>query len=193
MRIGIYSGTFDPIHTGHAILASYIAQSGLVDEVWLLVSPRNPLKKEAAAASDEERLQMAQLAAEGLPGVKVSDFEMHLPLPSYTYRTLRDLRESYPDHQFRLIVGADNWCSFSSWADWKRILSEFGLIVYPRPGFIVEGLPAGSSLLADAPLIGISSSEIRSDLAAGRCVRYLVPDPVLAYIRDHKLYSRKLC
>lgn len=193
MRIGIYSGTFDPIHTGHAILASYIAQSGLVDEVWLLVSPRNPLKKEAAAASDEERLQMARLAAEGLPGVTVSDFEMHLPLPSYTYRTLRDLRESYPDHQFRLIVGADNWCSFSSWADWERILSEFGLIVYPRPGFTVEGLPAGSSLIADAPLIGISSSGIRSDLAAGRCVRYLVPDPVLAYIRDHKLYSRKLC
>lgn len=193
MRIGIYSGTFDPIHTGHAILASYIAQSGLVDEVWLLVSPRNPLKKEAAMASDDERLQMAHLAAGPLPGVKVSDFEMSLPLPSFTYRTLRRLNDSYPQHQFRLIVGADNWCSFGSWADWERILGEFGLIVYPRPGFSVEGLPDNSAFLADAPLIGISSSGIRSDIAAGRCVRYLVPDPVLEYIGEHKLYSRKLC
>ncbi len=193
MRIGIYSGTFDPIHTGHAILASYIAQSGLVDEVWLLVSPRNPLKKEAATASDEERLEMASLAADPLPGVEVSDFEMHLPVPSYTYRTLQALRQSYPDHQFRLIVGADNWCAFSAWANWERILEEFGLIVYPRPGCEVEDLPANSDYLADAPLIGISSTEIRRDLAEGRCVRYLVPDSVLNYIADHQLYSEKSC
>ncbi len=193
MRIGIYSGTFDPIHTGHAILASFIAQSGLVDEVWLLVSPRNPLKREAAIASDEERLQMAARAASGLPGVKVSDFEMHLPLPSYTYRTLCSLRESYPEHQFKLIVGADNWCSFSSWANWEKILQEFGLIVYPRPGFSVEGLPENSAFLSDAPLIGISSTGIREDIAAGRCVRYLVPDPVLGFIEDQHLYSRKPC
>lgn len=193
MRIGIYSGTFDPIHTGHAILASHIAQSGLVDEVWLLVSPRNPLKKEAAIASDEERLQMARLAAGKLSGVKVSDFEMHLPLPSYTYRTLQCLRENYPEHQFKLIVGADNWHSFRSWANWERILSEFGLIVYPRLGFGMEGLPANSYFLEDAPLIGLSSSEIRRDVAAGRCVRYLVPDSVLAYIENLQLYTGKTC
>ena len=190
MKIGIFSGTFDPIHIGHALLASYIAQSGLVDEVWLLVSPRNPLKKEAAVASDEERLEMARLAIDNMSHVKVSDFEMQLPIPSYTYHTLACLKERFRDCEFKLIVGADNWCNFSSWANWESILNEFGLIVYPRPGFEVKGLPDNCKYLEELPLIGISSTDIRRNIAAGKSIRYMVPDAVLKYIKEKQLYHR---
>ena len=192
MRIGVYGGSFDPIHTGHAMLANYISQSGIVDEVWLMVSRLNPLKKGMYPASDEHRLNMALLAAAGCKGVKASDFEFSLPLPSYTYTTLCRLRESYPEHTFSLIIGSDNWHEMKRWRDPEKIISEFGIIIYPRPGYDVdEPLPEGVSLLPGVPTVEISSTLIRGMVNEGKNINYFVPLSVGEYITEHNLYKRK--
>ncbi len=128
MEIGIYGGTFDPVHIGHAVVGSYVAQFGGVDEVWMLVSPLNPLKDgQRRLFTDCQRLEMARLAMAGCPRVRVSGFEMSLPVPSYTYGTLCALRDSYPEHSFRLVAGADNLRDFRLWRNPGGILREFGL------------------------------------------------------------------
>lgn len=167
MKVGIFGGSFDPIHMGHVNLAKYILSHTDLDEVWLMVSPRNPLKEHGSIATDEQRLEMARLAVEDIPGIKVSDFEFSLPIPSYTYFTLTKLREAYPEIDFRLIIGGDNWADFDRWRNPEEILSEFCVIVYPRPG---EEIPtkANSSLveiLNGAPQMPISSTQIRTLLS----------------------------
>ncbi len=136
MRIGIYGGSFNPIHKGHTELAASIVQQGLVDELWLLVSPLNPLKSGGVSdiAEYEHRLQMALLATEGIDGVKVSDFERHLPLPSYTITTLGELRKAYPEHEFVLVIGADNWEQFPHWYHAQEIIDTYSILIYRRPG-----------------------------------------------------------
>ncbi|MDE5793141.1 MAG: nicotinate (nicotinamide) nucleotide adenylyltransferase, partial [Muribaculaceae bacterium] len=133
MNIGIFGGSFDPIHEGHVNLAKYILDHTDLDEVWLMVSPRNPLKDHGPIATDRQRLEMARLAVKDIPGLQVSDFEFHLPIPSYTYKTLTELKKSYPEHDFRLIIGGDNWADFNRWRNPEEIISDFGVIIYPRP------------------------------------------------------------
>ena len=189
MRIGIYSGSFDPIHTGHAMVANYVAQWGGVDEVWLLVSRLNPLKEERRPADDYHRMAMARLVAEECDGVHASDFEFGLPEPSYTYITLSKLREQYPEHEFVLIVGSDNWVNFGRWRDAHKIIKEFGLLIYPRPGYEVpETPPEGVTVLGSAPSSFISSTFVRDAIKAGANVNFFVPLNVSKYIRDHRLY-----
>ena len=162
MRIGIFGGSFNPIHYGHVAVARGVLASGLVDEVWLMVSPRNPLKREADLMPNRRRLSLARKAVEGIDGVKVSDFEMHLPVPSYTYLTLRRLREEYPDAAFSLVIGADNWLAFSRWAHPEEILLTTPIIIYPRRDSDIDPstLPEGVTLL-EMPLYDISSTQIR--------------------------------
>ena len=191
MRIGIYGGSFDPIHTGHAMLANYIAQTGEVDEVWLMVSPLNPLKKGTLPAPDLHRLAMAREVAEQCRGVKASDFEFSLPIPSYTYTTLCRLREAYPGDSFRLIIGSDNWQEISRWRDPDKIIREFGLLIYPRPGYPAEGpFPKGVTLLEGVPTIDMSSTFVREMVREGKNINYFVPLCVSDYIRTHGLYKR---
>ena len=193
MKIGVYSGSFDPIHTGHAMVANYVAQWGGVDEVWLMVSRQNPLKEGRKPLSDRHRLAMARLVAEECEGVVASDFEMHLPLPSYTYVTLTKLRATYPEHDFTLIIGSDNWVDFGRWRDADKIIRDFGLLIYPRPGYEVPNLtPAGVKVLGSGPTSFISSTFFRDALHEGRNVKFFVPLNVAAYIRDHRLYSEKM-
>lgn len=162
MTIGIYSGSFDPLHTGHAMVANYIGQAGIVDEVWLMVSRRNPLKETLTPEDDSHRLKMAELVAKDCRGVKASDFELRLPLPSYTYVTLCRLRDEYPQHKFKLIVGSDNWHHLGRWRDADKIIREFGLIIYPRPGYPLPELPPkGVEVLPSGPTAHVSSSFIR--------------------------------
>lgn len=191
MRIGIYSGSFDPIHTGHAMVANYVAQWGGVDEVWLMVSRLNPLKEGHNPVADHHRLSMASLVSEGCRHVNVSDFELSLPLPSYTYVTLCKLREKYPQHEFVLIIGSDNWHSLDKWRDPDKIISEFGLIVYPRPGYdMPDVLPDGVIPIGDeAPVAFISSTFVRNAVAEGGNVNYFVPCGVAEYIRVNNLYK----
>lgn len=193
MVIGIYSGSFDPLHIGHTMVASYVAQYGGVDRVWLLVSRINPLKEGVRQpASDADRLAMARLAVSGVTDIEVSDIEMHLPSPSYTYETLCELRRQHPGHQFRLIIGSDNLLVFDKWRNADRILREFGVIVFPRPGYEVEPsqVPEGARLLTGVPVADISSTFIRRAAAEGKDVRFFLPAGIADYIATRRLYHR---
>lgn len=134
-KTGIFSGSFNPIHIGHLALANYLCEFEGLDEVWFMVTPHNPFKKQADLWSDELRLQLVQLAIEGYPRFRASDFEFHLPRPSYTVHTLNRLKEVYPEREFQLIIGSDNWKVFDQWFESERIVSENKILVYPRPVF----------------------------------------------------------
>ena len=192
MRIAIYGGSFDPIHSGHAIIANFVSQCGLVDEVWLMVSRKNPLKENSTFASDDQRLEMAEMITSDCRNVKVSDFEIHLPIPSYTYNTLTELKKKYPDNEFVLLIGSDNFTVFDKWKNSQEIQKEFGLIVYPRPGYpLPEAEPENVTFLCGAPEIVISSSLIREYVRDGWNINYFVPINVARYIQEKKLYKVK--
>ena len=132
MRTAIFGGSFNPIHRGHIALADFVVQGGWTDEVWLLVSPQNPLKAAAGLLPEQLRLALAQQATGNYDRIKVSDFEFHLPRPSFTYKTLAALRESHPDRSFQILIGADNWSCFNRWARHEELLRDYELLVYPR-------------------------------------------------------------
>jgi len=165
MKTGIYGGSFNPIHEGHVRLAKALADSGFVDEMWLLVSPQNPFKADSRLLDDEKRLHLARLAVQDVPGVEVCDREFSLPRPSYMYHTLQALSQEHPDREFVLVIGADNWERFPDWYHSKDILSKFRIIIYPRPGYELRDVPGGVTI-ADTPLLDISSTEIRRRIAA---------------------------
>ncbi|MDE6408811.1 MAG: nicotinate-nucleotide adenylyltransferase [Muribaculaceae bacterium] len=179
MNIVIFGGSFNPIHTGHAMIANTVAMRHDVDEVWMMVSPRNPLKAKDEMIPEEERLRLVRLVADQCKDVKGSDFEFNLPRPSFTYNTLCELKKAYPEHNFKLLIGSDNWKIFNRWRDSERIISEFGVIIYQRPDAVVNPpFPEGVTLIEDVPMMMVSSSYIRSQLKEGRDVRFLVPDVI---------------
>ncbi len=190
MRIGIFGGSFDPVHTGHATLANELSQSGLFDQVWMLPARVSPFKTESARhATSADRVEMCRLVAGSCAAVRVDDIEISMPEPSYTYRTLCELRRRYPQHRFRLIIGSDNIADFHKWYNAEGIIREFGVTVYPRPGYPVpERLPDNVEVAGDVPQVLVSSTHIRYGLARGRNVNFLVPDAVLQYIKEKKLY-----
>ena len=191
MRIGIYGGSFNPIHKGHTQLAAFIVAQGLVDELWLLVSPLNPLKSGEVSniAEYEHRLKMAELATEGIEGVNVSDFERHLPLPSYTINTLGELQKAYPEHEFVLVIGADNWEQFPRWYHADEIIEKYHILIYRRPGCEIDEttLPA-SVQVVDTPLYDVSSTQIRESVKKGRMMRRWLDEKVARYIKRNHLY-----
>lgn len=193
MTVGVFGGSFDPIHNGHVALARYALEHAGLDEVWLMVSPRNPLKPHATIASNEQRLEMARLATEDIEGLRVSDFEFSLPVPSYSWLTLTKLREAYPDISFRLIIGGDNWADFDRWKYPDLIREEFGVIVYPRPGEEIPAPPPGVTILSNAPQMPISSTQIRQfckyqNPDSKKLLAKALPSSVLDYIKQHRLY-----
>ena len=163
-RTGIYGGSFNPIHQGHISLAKALAESSLVDEMWLLVSPQNPFKANANLLDDEKRLRLTRLAVSDVPGVEVCDREFFLPRPSYMFNTLTALSREHPDREFVLIIGADNWERFPDWYRSSDILAAYRVIIYPRPGFVLPDVPQGVTI-ADTPLLDISSTAIRRRIA----------------------------
>lgn len=192
MTIGIYGGSFDPIHTGHAMVANFVSQCNVVDEVWLVVSRQNPLKKHSCIASDKDRLAMAELVGKNCLDTKVSDIELNLPFPSYTIDTLKELKKRYPDYFFKVIIGSDTLLTFEKWNKSEEILNEFGVIVYPRPGFPLPTIqPEGMTFLNGAPEFGVSSSLIREYISSGWNINYFVPLAVSEYIRQNNLYNGK--
>lgn len=190
MKVGIYGGSFDPIHTGHAVVANFVSQCNAVDEVWLMVSRKNPLKQHPAVASDSDRLTMANIVASDAKNVKVTDIEMNMPVPSYTINSLIKLKSEYPEHEFKVIIGSDSLEDFRKWKNWEEIVKDFGVIVYPRPGYPLPELePPGMTFLNGAPEFAISSSLIREYIASDWNINYFVPSAVFDYIRTHKLYQ----
>ena len=189
MIIGLYGGSFDPIHTGHAMVANFVSQCNVVDEVWIMVSRKNPLKLNDTIASDGDRLQMARIVAEKCRNVKVTDIELQLPVPSYTIDTLRTLKNHFPSHQFKIIIGSDSLENFEKWKESDLIKQQFGVIVYPRPGYpMPEKEKDGFTFLNGAPEFSVSSSLIREYVASGWDINYFVPTDVCDYITKHYLY-----
>ena len=186
--IGIFGGSFNPVHIGHMMIASYLTQWKIVDRVWLTLSPLNPLKDAGELISDIKRLDMLCLACEGVPGVEICDIELSMPRPSYTISTLRLLKKKYPSKRFKLVVGSDNWNSFDRWKDHDAILDEFGVVVYPRPGKPVTKQLVDGMELVHSPEIDISSTFIRGALARGRNMNCFLPAGVYDYIAKNGLY-----
>lgn len=175
MNIGIFSGSFNPVHIGHLALANYLCEYEGLDQVWFMVSPRNPLKEADELMDDSLRLKLVQLAVEGYPKFRASDFEFRLPRPSYTVHTLDELRHAYPQHVFHLIIGSDNWLLFPRWRESERILATTPLIIYPRPGYPVDPQTLPPTVrMTSAPVFEISSTFIRQAIAEGRDIRYFL-------------------
>ena len=194
MRIGIFGGSFDPIHIGHAIIAQHIIDSGAVDRLWFMVSPLNPLKADKERnVADTDRLRMVEMVSRPMDGVETSAFEFTRPRPSYTIDTLNALQAKFPDDELYLVIGGDNWQVFDKWRNSDDILARYHVLVYPRLGYEVH-IPEELHervLLVDAPIIELSSTRIRERLATGQSVRYYVPDQVLNYIESHRLYRNQ--
>ena len=173
--IGIFGGSFNPIHIGHLALANYLCEYGDLSEVWFMVSPQNPLKKNTKLWDDELRLELVHLAIKDYPKFKICDIEFHLPRPSYTINTLNALKAKYPDKEFTLIIGADNWQLFPHWRSADEIISQYKVLIYPRPGFMVNAEELPSTIrLVNTPQLEISSTFIRESLEAGKDVRYFL-------------------
>jgi nicotinate-nucleotide adenylyltransferase len=185
IRTGVFSGSFNPIHIGHLALANYLCEYGFLDEVWFLVTPHNPLKDETGLWDDDFRLELTQLAVGDYPKFKVSDFEFHLPRPSYTVHTLAALKKAYPEHDFTLIIGSDNWEIFPQWFQPETIIEQFSILIYPRLGYPIDASSLPDSVqLVDAPIFDISSTEIRKALDEGKDVRYFLHSNVYQCICD---------
>ncbi len=198
MRIGIYSGSFNPVHSGHIALCDYLVREGFVDEVWLIRSPLNPLKASSAQtlAPDADRQRMLETAIEGHEGLRVCCIEDDLPRPNYSINTLRALQQQQPEDEVHLIIGADNWLIFDQWRAFDDILQDFHLIVYPRPGYenpesaeITSRLDASHVVFATgAPQFDISSTEIRESIREGRHPE-MIDEHVYDYICSRGLYQ----
>lgn len=210
-RTGIFGGSFNPIHNGHISLARQLREKAGLDDVWLMVSPQNPLKQSSDLLDDNIRMEMARMALEGIEGVIVSDYEMHLPKPSYTWNTLQALSKDYPDREFVLLMGGDNWALFDNWYHYEDILRNYHIVVYPRRDClrnigIKEKTASGCSIIPkfqnsldriilpqiiEAELLDISSTEIRERIKAGKGIRRMVPKVVADYIKEKGLYAKE--
>ena len=189
-KIGIYSGSFNPIHHGHVMLANYLVEFSDLDALWFVVTPQNPLKKKDDLLDDDERLKMVQLAVGDDPRFCVSDIEMHLPTPSYTINTLTKLSEQYPDCQFVFICGMDSLQNLKRWHEYQKILDNYEILVFPREGYDGgELLDCPSVTVLKTPVLEISSSFIRQCIKEGRDVRHFMPEKAFLYMKENHFYE----
>jgi nicotinate-nucleotide adenylyltransferase len=193
MKIGLYFGTFNPIHVGHLIIANHMAEHSDLDQVWMVVTPHNPLKKKSTLLDDYHRLQMVFLATEDFPKIKPSDIEFKLPQPNYTVNTLAHLEDKYPNYEFSLIMGEDNLKSLHKWKNYEVILERHDIYVYPRISTEEENLEFKNHPkihLIDAPVVEISATFIRDNIKKGKNIQPLMPAKVWEYI-DHNNFYKK--
>jgi nicotinate-nucleotide adenylyltransferase len=191
MTVGLYFGSFNPIHHGHLLIAMYVLQHTQLQQLWFVVSPQNPLKPSATLLNEYQRFFLVQLAIEGESGLKASDIEFKLAKPSYTVDTLAYLQEKYPANEFSIIMGSDSFQNLPKWKNYDWLLRQYPLYIYKRPEH--ETLPdypsAKSICILDAPLLPISSTDIRKKIKKGESIRYLVPDAVRMEIEKSGYYQ----
>lgn len=185
MKVGIYGGSFNPIHNGHIALAEAFLRQAELDEVWFMVSPQNPLKANARLLDDKIRFKMVQKVLKHKRNLIACDYEFHLPKPSYTWDTLQRLSNDFPQHQFTLLIGSDNWTAFDRWYHHEEILQNYKIVIYPRLGDEIgkNELPDSVSLL-NAEFINISSTEIRERIANGKSIDHLVPAEIAVEVTN---------
>lgn len=188
MKVGLFFGSFNPIHQGHLIIANYLCETTDLQQVWFVISPQNPFKDKGGLLNPNDRLHLVQLAIEGNPNLKACDIEFRLPVPSYTIDTLIYLHEKYPDHQFSLLMGSDNLINLPKWKNGEKILNTYPIYVYNRNDQVA--FPQGKQIhFPDVPLLNISATFIRQSIRQGISMQYFLPDPVWQYIRDYRLYK----
>lgn len=190
MKIGLYFGSFNPIHTGHLIIANHILNETDLQKIWLVVSPQNPFKPSSTLLNEYDRLHLVQIAIEKDDRLKASEIEFSLPKPSYTSHTLAYLSEKYPSHQFSIIMGSDSFQNLGKWKNPDYIISNYPIIIYRRPGFEVAEISGATMIIMDAPLLEISATLIRNCIQQGKSIRYLVPGPVEEEIEKGSFYKR---
>lgn len=185
MKVGLYGGSFNPIHNGHIALAEAFLRQAELDEVWFMVSPQNPLKANARLLDDKIRFKMVQKVLKHKRNLIACDYEFHLPKPSYTWDTLQRLSNDFPQHQFTLLIGSDNWTAFDRWYHHEDILQNYKIVIYPRLGDEIgkNELPDSVSLL-NAEFINISSTEIRERIANGKSIDHLVPAEIAVEVTN---------
>ena len=190
MRIGLYFGSFNPVHHGHLIIASHMLQNTDLDQIWFVVSPQNPLKKVSSLLNEYQRLHLVRLAIDEYNGFKAVDVEFRLPKPSYTYDTLKELSNTYPDYEFKIIMGSDSFQNLQKWKNSEQIRSSYPIYIFLRPKYEVVDIRENHIKIVNAPLIEISSSAIRHILKNGGSIRYYVPENVRDEI-EKGMYYRK--
>lgn len=191
MHIGLFFGSFNPIHIGHMALANYMASFTPMQQVWFVVSPQNPFKQKSSLLNQNHRLQLVNLAINDYPNFKSSSIEFDLPQPSYTVNTLAHLKEKYPQHQFSLIIGQDNLVSFSKWKNYEQILKNHLIFVYPRPNCPETELNFHQNVVfTEAPLMDVSSTFIRNAIKDKKDVQFFMPPEVWKYIDEMHFYKK---
>lgn len=190
MKVGLYFGSFNPIHNGHLIIANHIVQNTDLNQVWFVISPQNPFKRSGTLLNEYHRLYLVQVSIEDEPALKASDIEFRLPKPSYTIDTLTYLQEKYPSHGFSVIMGSDSYQNLPAWKNADQLINKYPIIVYERPGFKTEKTYEGSKTnVLDAPMLQISSTHIRKMIRDGKSIRYLVPEKVRMEIEQNGYYK----
>ncbi|MDE5418940.1 nicotinate-nucleotide adenylyltransferase [Labilibaculum sp. DW002] len=191
MKIGLFFGSFNPIHIGHLAIANYMAEYTDLDQIWFVVSPHNPFKNKSSLLTDYHRLELVNRAIERYPNFKASNIEFGMPQPSYTIDTLTYLKEKNPTHQFSLIVGSDNLKNFTKWKNYDLILKNHGLFVYPRPDFESENIELkGNISIVEAPLMEVSSSFIRKAISEQKEIPFFMPESAYNYLKEMHFYEK---
>jgi nicotinate-nucleotide adenylyltransferase len=191
MKIGLFFGSFNPIHHGHLMVASYIANHTEVQQVWLVVSPQNPHKTQASLLNEYDRLHLAQLAIEDDVQIKVSDIEFKLPKPSYTIDTLTYVQEQFPQHEFFVIMGGDSFQNLPKWKNFESLIKNYKFIVYRRPGFDINNTHGAIVQYLEAPMLELSATLIRNNCKEGNTIRYLVPEKVREEIERNNYFKEE--
>ena len=181
-EILLYFGSFNPVHIGHMAIANYLAEFCDINELWFVITPQNPVKKSATLLNDRDRQHLVQLAIEDYPKFRVSDIEFYLPKPNYTINTLTYLKEKYPNKKFSILIGGDNLESFHKWKNYQKILDDYKIYVYKRPGNKVVEFENSDITIVDAPQMEISSSFIRKAIKGNKDVRFFLPPKVYDYV-----------
>lgn len=189
MKVGLFFGSFNPIHVGHLIIANYIVSSGVIDQLWFVLSPQNPLKSPKSLLNEYHRQYLLQSAIEGENKLKCSTIEFHLPRPSYTIDTLTYLEEKFPQHHFTLVIGSDSFQNIKKWKNSKTLVAKYPILIYNRPGFEIRTNMPSNVNIVDAPLLDISSTVIRERIKNGKSIRFFVPDVVHEEILRNHYYK----